>query len=254
MSLTSLAELAASPLGLSEQECERSHSAKSIPTAEQSCESIGQTCPSLRTYENSQQQMFPELMSSAADSPARTSALQEKAQDSQASGLGCGESTPVLLAKYDPATSSWKTSQLCLDGDLARYSETWPRSGMTRSGIAYRLPTLAHLTNETGSGLLPTPVRRMSRGGAFPLDGGSNARAQLRRLLPTITRCGNYNRVGASKTSGDGLYTVLRSIGLWHGRKSLNSFVAWMMGYPMDWTKLQRSYSETPSSRKSRKS
>ena len=40
---------------------------------------------------------------------------------------------------------------------INEFSETWPRSGMTRNGIAYLLPPLVRLTDETGSGLLPTP-------------------------------------------------------------------------------------------------
>lgn len=95
--------------------------------------------------------------SSAAGSLARTSATQASAQASTASGRAYGQSTPELLASYDPATSSWRTSQLCLDGDLSEFSETWPRSGLMRSGIAYRLPPLVPLTAETGFGLLPTP-------------------------------------------------------------------------------------------------
>ena len=38
------------------------------------------------------------------------------------------------------------------------YSETWPRSGTTLSGIAYLLPPLALRTDAIGFGLLPTPT------------------------------------------------------------------------------------------------
>lgn len=81
------------------------------------------------------------------------------------------------LATYDQNSSSWKTSQTCLlaqlsiraDG-LAEFSETWPRSGMMRSGIAYRLPTLAHCTNatESGSSLIPTPTACDYKGSGRP--------------------------------------------------------------------------------------
>lgn len=127
-----------------------------------------------------QQTEFP-WMSSAADFRVRTSVLQDKARASMANALACGVSIPAILAKFDLNTSSWKTSQHCLDGDLASFSETWPRSGMMRNGIAYRLPPLALITSETVSG-----------------------------LLPTLTKHGNYNRKGSSKTSGDGLATVLK--------------------------------------------
>ena len=90
---------------------------------------------------------------------AKTSALPEKAQGLPESGPVCGANTPGSLARYDPDTSLWKTSQLCLDGALETFSETWPRSGMMRSGTAFRLPTLVHLTDGIGSGSsrIPTP-------------------------------------------------------------------------------------------------
>lgn len=71
-----------------------------------------------------------------------------------------GQSTPALLASFDPDTSWWRTSQLSLLEDLGECLETWPRSGMTRSGIAYRLQPLVPLTAGTVSGSLPTPVAR----------------------------------------------------------------------------------------------
>ncbi len=70
----------------------------------------------------------------------------------------CGENMLDLLARYDPDTLSWKTSQRCFFEDYQTFSETWPRSGTMRNGIAYRLPTLAHLTVEIESGFWPTPT------------------------------------------------------------------------------------------------
>ena len=96
-------------------------------------------------------------MSSAGDSPARTSASPGRAQASKANAAAYGQSTPELLAKFDLDTSSWRTSQLCLDGGLTEFSETWPRSGLMRNGIAYQLPPLVRLTGETDSGLWHTP-------------------------------------------------------------------------------------------------
>lgn len=97
--------------------------------------------------------------SSAEGSPARTSASQAKGPVLLASEADYGGSSPESLATFDPLTSSWRTSQHCLVEGMARFSETWPRSGSMRSGTAYRLPPLARLTGETDSGsLLPTPV------------------------------------------------------------------------------------------------
>ena len=118
----------------------------------------------MRTLEHSQQNdllpMELPLTSSAEASHAKTLAQREKAQGLQANAADCGAKLPVLLASYDHPTSSWRTFQHYLDEGLERFSETWPRSGMMRSGIAYQLPTLAHLTDETASGLWPTPDTR----------------------------------------------------------------------------------------------
>jgi hypothetical protein len=68
-------------------------------------------------------------------------------------------------------------------------------------------------------------------------------------IYPTPTVNGNYNRVGCSKTSGDGLQTVVKKL---EGGGTLNPmWVEWLMGFPAEWTALKDS--ETPLSRKSRK-
>jgi hypothetical protein len=92
----------------------------------------------------------------AEDSPVRISPSLEKALALQELEAASGPSTPVWLANYDRALSLWKTSQLCLDGDLTSFSETWPRSGMTRNGTAFLLPPLVLRTYGTGFGSSPT--------------------------------------------------------------------------------------------------
>jgi hypothetical protein len=176
-------------------------------------------------------------MSSAADSPARTSASLGRAQDSPESDLGSGLNTPDSFASFDRATCSWRTSQRCLDGDWALFSETWPRAGTTRNGTAFQRAPLVPHTSAIESGLWPTPT----------IDG-------------------NYNRKGASKTSGDGLATAVKrwptptardhksdscspafrakrdamAIGKtlpWVLGGLLNpTWVEWLMGYPAGWT------------------
>ena len=113
--------------------------------------------------------------------PARTYPLPEKAQGSTASVAGYGEKWRGSLARFDPDTCSWKTVQHSLLEDSGECSVTWPRSGMTANGLCWEQPMLALRINGTGSGLWPTP-----------------------------TVCGNYNRKGASATSGDGLATAVR--------------------------------------------
>ena len=45
---------------------------------------------------------------------------------------------------------------LTLEGSLLEYCETFPKAGMMRNGILYRLPALEHHTSENGSLLWPT--------------------------------------------------------------------------------------------------
>ena len=174
------------------------------------------------------------LMWYLAGFPVKTLAWPGKAQESAESAADCGRTWPGLLARYDPDSCLWKTAQLSLLGDSDECSVTWPQWGMTQGGAAYLLPTVAPGTNATASG-----------------------------LLPTLTVCGNYNRKGASATSGNGLATALKK---WptltcqdaknngapsqmeRNTKPLNAEVGgplnpewceWFMGFPVGWTELK---------------
>lgn len=96
---------------------------------------------------------------SAEASHAKTSRSLERVQVLTESEAAYGESTPVWLASFDRATSSWRTSGLFAAEDSPQYSETLPRSGMTRTGTLFLLPPLVRLIYGSGSGsLLPTPM------------------------------------------------------------------------------------------------
>ena len=167
-----------------------------------------------------------------ADFPAPTSASLVAEQASTARLPGSGHTWPGSFAMFDLASCSWKTAQPSLLGDSAGFSATWPRSGTMRSGACWERPALERRTDETGSGLWPTP-----------------------------TVCGNYNRKGASNASGDGLETAVRTWPTptardWRSGKAssetmernarplsevvgglLNpTWVEWLMGWPLGWT------------------
>ena len=103
----------------------------------------------------------PPSISSAAGSRAKISATPATEPDSRALGLASGLSISGSFAHFDPAASSWKTSQLSLLEGLESYSEAWPRAGTMRSGIACRHKPSAPLTAGIGSswsrGEYPTP-------------------------------------------------------------------------------------------------
>jgi hypothetical protein len=109
------------------------------------------------------------------------------------------------FAFYDPEASCWRTSQATFLSDSDLFSETWPRSGMTRAGFAYELPTPALPTvGPESSSLLPTPAVN-DMGAAYTPDEwdawtarmqekhsngnghGKSLAIEAQRLLPTPT-------------------------------------------------------------------
>jgi hypothetical protein len=73
-------------------------------------------------------------------SPAKTFPPPDEEPESTESKVDCGQKWLGSLARYDPATRTWKTRQCLLVGDLAEYAETWPSWGMTRGGELFRRP------------------------------------------------------------------------------------------------------------------
>ena len=230
----------------------------------------------METFENSPptssgQTELP-LMSSAEASPAKTSALPEVAPDWRENAAAYGRIMPDLLASFDHATSSWKTSQRCLVEDLAMFSEAWPRSGMMRSGTAYRLPPLAPLTDATEFGLWPTPNARQKGGGEYQdpakilarwSQGRQRNLSEAVRLWPTPrandaekrgafdvtnprnglpaaakmfpTPCArDYRSPGRSRLDRTGSKAV-ESLPQIVGGQLNPLWVAWLMGFPIEW-------------------
>ncbi len=143
---------------------------------------------------------------SAAASPARTSRSLERVQVLTESEADYGESTPVWLASFDRASSSWRTSGLCGLEDLPVFSETLPRSGMTRSGTLYLLPPLVRLIYGSGSGslrYLPTPLAsnadKPRRSPASIAKGGGARLLDVLLPTPTATEYGSNQGGGAGR-------------------------------------------------------
>jgi hypothetical protein len=151
-------------------------------------------------------------IASAEAFPARTSALQETAQDSTANAAECGTTWLGLLAKYSPATHSLKTAQLSFLEDLTGCCATLPRWGLMLDGELYPQPIPALSTSGNASGFWQTPVADDAANravGKWNSRGEPKLSAQV--MFPTPTVCGNYNRKGLSATSGDGLATVVQA-------------------------------------------
>jgi hypothetical protein len=216
------------------------------------------------------------LMLFLAGFPAKTLALPEKAQELTENEAECGDTWRALLARFDPDSSSWKTAQRSLLEDSDECSVTWPRSGMTADGQCWELPMSGRRTDVRDSGLWLTPtVEDAGRMGSAAdwekyTKNGQTSGARLRnqvqasvQMWPTPTVCGNYNRKGASPTSGNGLATAVK---MWptptcqdaknngappqmeRNSKPLNAevggslnptWVEWLMGWPLGWTDLR---------------
>ncbi len=103
--------------------------------------------------------------SSAAGSPAKTSASLARAEGSRLTDPDCGFKWPESYAKFDPATSLLKTPQYSLDGDLTEFSGALPRWGSMRDGELSRLKTpyglleiRQFITSVSESGFSPAPT------------------------------------------------------------------------------------------------
>src|SRR5579875_1332163 len=179
-----------------------------MPMQDEFSPGTGLTLPGFQMCVKSERIISAPLTSSAAVAPARTSPMRAKKRGSRGRAPRCGKSSAGLLARYDRATSSWKTLQPSLDGDLVSYLETWPRAGMMRNGNAYRRQPLVPPTRENECSLWPTPTARDWR------SGKSSARTRARNSRP-------FNEIAAP---GGPLNP------LW---------VEWLMGFPPGWTDLE---------------
>ena len=195
-------------------------------------------------------------------SRARTSAWPAKAQESTEPAAACGATWRGSLARFDPASSSWRTAQPSLLEDLGESSVIWPRSGMTAGGQCWELPMLGRRISGTGSGLsVPTPTVYDSTGKGTPrkdsnLDQGGRHGVSLHHFVakwPT-PRAGNPG----SRPNGKGGKVLAEEVEIAAGLRQrgermwptptlgaqvggqLNpTWVEWLMGWPLGWTDLK---------------
>jgi hypothetical protein len=152
-------------------------------------------------------------------SRARTSASQAKEPALTEPAAECGDTWRGSLARFDPATSSWRTAQPSLLEDLGESLVIWPRSGMTADGQCWELPTLGRTTRENEFGFLPTPTANQSLHCSIVA-----ARKEAKRL---------HRR---------GQWTLWSLISVMESAESgyLNpEYPEWLMGWPLGWTELK---------------
>jgi len=220
MSSTYSAASADSASDSSEPECGPSPSARASPIASKSFDRTGQMSLAMETSERSTE--LQETPTSFAEaSHAKTSAMLVLALELRESDPAFGLNSRASLARFDPATSSWRTSQRSLTEEWEEYSETFPESGMTRSGQLYqRVPWALHMCDD-GCSLWPTPTASMD-GRAFGIPLHENTG---RYKLSTVRRV--HELVGE------------------HGWRIHPHFTEALMGFPTGQSAIARS--ETPS-------
>jgi len=178
--------------------------------------------------------------------PSHTLAFDEVAMIRDTSG----PSSPSAFAWYDPDTRSWRTSQATLVLGSDEFSETWPRSGMTRNGTAYQRRPSAPRTSATAYSLSLhgelqwTPTAKANQDSpsmearapgrhlwATPnANDAKNAVARVRHKSKQIMLAEQVHRVQAQ----DDPIALAGSSG------HLNpKWVEWLMGFPAGWTDLE---------------
>lgn len=167
------------------------------------------------------------LMLSREASPVRTFRLRAPKPGLTAIAAGCGLKLSDWLTSYDRASSSWRTSQTCLEAlltnqahGLGRFSETWPNAGMMRSGKTYARPRLDCPTSDNERGWLPTPQKS---DGMF---------LKIKRPLYFI---GSAYRIKSNQNIDGNAKLADIALNLWGGSLS-PTYVEAMMGYPLGWT------------------
>jgi len=215
-------------------------------------------------------------MSSAGVFPVKTSLLQEKGMDLMVSGQDSGHKWRGWLARFDPLSCSLKTAQCSLLGEEQELLLTLPKWGMTRHGLLWELPTLAHRISGTECGLSPNGETFFHTPNTTGLDGGSNSRKALKKrmdLWPTpvhsearqglqIRREGKKGTQTSLTTAvmtwptprtagmcgGSGSWDLLnknttveeaRLMGAGNGGQLNPPWVEWLMGWPIGWTDLK---------------
>jgi hypothetical protein len=175
------------------------------------------------TYKPLTQNLGEELlMSYLEDFHAKTSVPQEKAQELMENDQECGEKWRASFVKYDHNSSSWKTHQCSLLGDLDEFLETWPQWGLMRDGECWEQRMLEQTIRGTESGLLeqtwPTPDANCGQRGTQP------------NWTPK-RKSGHQAQYSINQAVRDSEQNI--------GGKLNPMWVEWLMGWPLGWTDLK---------------
>jgi hypothetical protein len=203
-------------------------------------------------------------MWSAGDSHAPTLAPLAEAQESKANSQDCGEKWRALSARFDRASSSWKTAHCLLSEDLPWSLVTLPNWGMIRAGELWEPMTRDLPTIEKDFGWWATPSARDwkdTAGMSRKREGNRHRIDQLpRQVYASEDGSGSFIPPTATKTeTALCVNTIMRIAGVpaqaWtsantpsktanytpdQGCGLLNpTWTEWLMGWPLAWTDLK---------------
>jgi len=179
--------------------------------------------------------------------PARTSVPQERESALTESVQECGVKWHASFTKYDPDTSSWKTHQCSLLGDLDEFSETWPQWGLMRDGECWEQLTLERHIRGIGFGLSPNGLDTFHTPNTTGLDGGSNSRKALKKRQekwPTPVCQDSRHAISrhldpSNQHWKSNLGEVVMSLEPTQNGRLNPTWVEWLMGWPLEWTDLK---------------
>lgn len=222
----------------------------------ESSPNTGQTSDDGPTCEPGRNPILSELTLFAAGSPAKTFHTPDSGLALMASDPGCFSRPFAWFANSDRDALCWKTWQHCLLGGWIEFSGRWPRSGMMRNGIAYRLPPLVPRISGTGCSFLPTPTtQEVEHPGSELTDCGKrrktpNNKSHSLNLADTVkmwpTPTSRDYKDGTAKSCQNVPENGLLGRAI-HCRNSPEpqeeisgslspTWVEWLMGFPLGWT------------------
>jgi hypothetical protein len=210
--------------------------------------SIGQASTESAIFESAEVTTSKQSTLSVEDSPARTFPTPDSGQVLTESEADYSLRPFAWFANYNREQLCCRTWQRCLLGDWTEFSGRWPRSGLMRSGIAYRLPPLVPRISGTGCSFWPTPRALEIRNG----DSHLRERTKPGRAGPSgltsmvqYVESGRYPtptardyRSGKGKTQAERGRTAGPSLAEMSGGLLNPQWVEWLMGFPLGWTDL----------------
>ena len=200
------------------------------------CEPSAQTIPSApecsTTYANTATRL-----SLPVASLARIFRAREKARAYAAREADFGLNTRVSFARFDPVSYSWKIPHSLFRGDLAKYSQTWPRYGILEHGACFQLrPWVQDISANAFGGLSGGAIETKEESATWPtvgtqtMGGCSGSFEKLKKLEEAGNLTPEERRAMSSHLTG-GKDTDTANCGL------LNpDWVEWLMGWPLGWT------------------